>query len=66
MIESAGTQLPPAPASQKTQPWIIVVVVLVLLCCGCFGAIGLLIAFVPDILHELGLTSWLPLLAVLA
>jgi hypothetical protein len=66
MIEPGSAPLAPAPAPAKTNPWIIVSVVLVVLCCGCFGAIGLLIAFVPDVLHELGLTSWLPLLAALA
>ena len=66
MTEAGGAPLPPAPAPAKTQPWIIAVVVAVLLCCGCLGVIGLIAAFAPDVLHELGLTSWLPLLAALA
>jgi len=57
---------PPAPAPDKTPAWIIVTAVIVVLCCVCCGVIGLLIAFVPDVLHELGLSSWVPLLAALA
>jgi hypothetical protein len=64
MAQDAGTPLPP-PAPQKTNPWIIVILVIVVLCCGCFGVIGLLIAFGEPVLHELGLTSFLPSLMAL-
>ena len=52
------------PALQKTNPWIIIIAVAVVVCCACFGAIGLLIAFGPEILHELGVAS-VPLLPAL-
>jgi hypothetical protein len=39
--------------------------VVVVVCCSCFGAIGLLIAFGPEVLHELGLYALLPVLTVL-
>jgi len=53
---------PSAPTPQKTNPWIIIVAVAVVVCCGCFGVIGLLLAFGPEVLHELGLALGLPLL----
>ena len=60
MAESTGA---PAPAPQKTNPWIIAIAILVLVCCLCVGLVGLLIAFGDPILHELGLTSFtLPIL----
>jgi hypothetical protein len=46
-------------------PWLIVVLVVVLSCCLCIGLCGLLGAFGPDILHELGLDTWLPLRSLL-
>ncbi|HTX91352.1 MAG TPA: hypothetical protein VMC09_09050 [Anaerolineales bacterium] len=46
----------PSPAPQKTNPWIIVIAILVVVCCGCFGAVGLLLAFGKPILDELGLS----------
>ncbi len=52
------------PAIQKTNPWIIIIAVAVVLCCACFGVIGLLIAFGPEILHELGVAA-APLLPAL-
>ncbi len=60
----------PAPQPEqssppKVNPWIIVVVVVVLVCCFCIGLCGILFAFMPDILHELGLDLLLPLLKAL-
>ena len=48
---------PVAPALQKTNPWIIIVAVAVVVCCACFGIVGLMIAFGPEILHELGVAG---------
>lgn len=53
------------PALQKTNPWIIIIAVAVVLCCACFGVLGLLIAFGPEILHELGVTAVLVLPALI-
>ncbi len=63
-MAQAPNPIPPAdPASTpKIQPWIIVVVVVVLACCFCIGLFGILFAFMPDFLHELGLDLLLPLL----
>lgn len=61
MVETTGTPLPPS-TPQRTNLWIIVIAVVVVVCCGCFGVVGLLLAFGPDILHELGLYSLLPIL----
>jgi len=61
MVETTNTSLPP-PAPQKTNSWIIIIAVVVVVCCGCFGMIGLLIAFGPEVLHELGFSSLLPVL----
>jgi hypothetical protein len=47
---------------QKTRTWIFIVAGVVVLCCACFGMAGLLIAFGPDVLHELGLAVVLPFL----
>ncbi len=59
----ANSQEPPSPAPpSKTNPWIIIVVVAVVVCGGCFGVAGLLLAFGPEILHELGLISLVPIL----
>ncbi len=44
---------------------LVVVIAIVLAGCFCVGLCGLLFAFGPDILHELGLYSWLPALTVL-
>ena len=60
MLESTGASVPPPPP-QKTNSWIVVVAVVVVICCGCFGVIGLLIAFGPEVLHELGLSTLLPI-----
>ncbi len=64
MAEQPGRSLPPSPAPQKTNPWIIIIAVAVVICCGCFGVTGLLLAFGPEIMHELGLISLLPFLTV--
>jgi hypothetical protein len=53
------------PALQKTNPWIIIIAVAVVVCCACFGVTGLLIAFGPEILHELGLAAVLHLPGVI-
>jgi hypothetical protein len=45
----------PLPPAKKINPWIIIVAVVVILCCACFGLLGLVIAFGPDLLQELGL-----------
>jgi len=55
----------PAPAPQKTNPWIYIVAAVILVCCLCFGAVGLLLAFGPEILHEFGLSSLLPNLSMM-
>jgi hypothetical protein len=60
MKESASPSLPSPASSQRTNPWIIIVAVIILICCLCFGAAGLLLAFVPEILQELGLSYLLP------
>jgi hypothetical protein len=61
MKETSAAPLP-SPTLQKTNPWIIIVAVIIVVCCGCFGMIGLLLAFGPEILHELGLASLPPIL----
>ncbi len=60
------TTPPPAdpPPIQKTNPWIIIIAVAVVICCACFGILGLLIAFGPEIMNELGITG-IPLLHLL-
>ena len=47
---------PPAPSvpPEKMSPWLIAILAVVLGCCFCVGLTGLLLAFGPDILHELG------------
>ena len=65
MTEATGTPLPPPTAPQKTNPWIIIVAVVVVVCGACCGVIGLLLAFGPEVLHELGLYALLPVLTVL-
>ncbi len=58
MADAAGP--PPSgspPPVQPTNPWIFIIAVAVVLCCACFGILGLLIAFGPDILRELGVTG---------
>jgi hypothetical protein len=60
MTEATGASLPPPASPKKTNPWLIAVVVIVGAGCFCIGATGLLLAFGPDILHELGLYALLP------
>ena len=55
-MSSEPTSAPP-PAPAKTNPWVIAAAVAVVLCCGCFGVVGLLLAFGGDILEELGLAA---------
>ena len=56
MAEVNNTPIPPLPPpSRKNNTWLIVLVVILVLCCFCVGAIGLIIAFGPDILNELGI-----------
>jgi len=52
---AAAAPLPP-PSGRPTQrnPWLITVLGIILGCCFFVGCIGLLIAFGPDVLHELG------------
>ncbi len=65
MANITGPASPVAPPPiQKTNPWIIIIAVAVVLCCACFGILGLLIAFGPELLHELGMAG-LPLLHAL-
>ncbi len=56
MDDSAGTAPALKPPS-RLEPWIIVVVVVVVICCACAGLAGLLFAFGPELLHELGLVA---------
>ena len=56
---------PNSPPIQKTNPWIYIIAAVVVLCCCCAGMIGLLIAFGPDILHELGIATSLVLSALI-
>jgi hypothetical protein len=42
---------------------VIVLIVVLVLCCCLVGAIGLAFAFGPDLMTELGLTGFLPILA---
>jgi hypothetical protein len=51
LTEAGGA---PAPAPKLTNPWIIAIVIIVVVCCFCFGALGLLLAFIEPILNELG------------
>ena len=55
----AVPSIPPAPLGgvpplQKTRTWVFIVAAILVLCCACFGIVGLLIAFGPDVLQELG------------
>jgi hypothetical protein len=45
--------LPSVPPG-KPSPWLITALVVILGCCLCVGCLGLLVAFGPDLLHELG------------
>jgi hypothetical protein len=60
MTDSAGAPVP-SNALKKTNPWIIIIAVIVVVCCGCFGILGLILAFVPW--QQLNLSSWLPALS---
>jgi len=63
MTETTGTPLPlPAPP-EKISSWLVALVVILVLCCCCVGTIGLIIAFGPDILNELGIYVLAPALA---
>ena len=65
MTDTAGAP-PSTPASDsRRNPWVIVIVAAVLLCCFCIGICGLLFAFVPDILQELGFNVLSPNLIAL-
>jgi len=55
MAEVTGIPPAPLPPAKKNNTWLIVLVVILVLCCCCVGAIGLIIAFGPDILNELGI-----------
>ncbi len=57
MANVTNTPSPSAspPPVQGTNPWIIIIAVAVVICCVCFGILGLLIAFGPEIMHELGM-----------
>jgi hypothetical protein len=66
MAEVNNTPIPPLPPpSRKNNTWLIVLVAILVLCCCCVGAIGLLIAFGPDILNELGIYVLVPALVPL-
>jgi len=66
MAEIIGAPVPPLPPpSRKNNTWLIVLVVILVLCCCCVGAIGLIIAFGPDILNELGIYVLAPALVAL-
>ncbi len=56
--------VPPAgvPPIQKTNPWVFIIAAIVVVCCLCVGTVGLLIAFGPEILHELGVAARLSML----
>ncbi len=51
MSDTVGQQTSPNPRN----PWVIGLVVFFLSCGLCMGVCGLLIAFVPDVLRELGI-----------
>ena len=61
MAEVIGT--PITPPAKKSNAWLIALVVILVLCCCCVGTIGLIIAFGPDILNELGIYVLAPALA---
>lgn len=66
MAEVTGIPIaPPPPPSKKSNAWLIALVVILVLCCCCVGAIGLIIAFGPDILDELGIYVLAPALVPL-
>lgn len=50
MVEAPLPQTP-APAPKGTNPWGIMIIAIVVFCCGCFGMLGLLIAFGQPILE---------------
>jgi len=58
MIEpdpAVASGAPPAPPKKSNNALAVVIAVVIVLCCGCFGALGLIIAFWQPILSELGL-----------
>ena len=65
MTADSGAPLPPPAPPERMNPALIAILVIVLSCCLCVGLCGLLGAFGPDILHELGLNFWLPLAGLL-
>ncbi len=65
MAEVTGIPVAPLPPTKKNNTWLIVLVVILVLCCCCVGAIGLIIAFGPDILNELGFYVLVPALAAM-
>jgi hypothetical protein len=65
MAEVTGIPAAPFPPAKKNNTWLIVLVVILVLCCCCVGAIGLIIAFGPDILNELGIYVLVPALVPL-
>lgn len=62
MTEASGASLPPPALPNRPNPWLIALLVIVGMCCLCVGALGLMLAFGPDFLHELGFSSLLPIL----
>ena len=64
MVPPDPPSVPPAgvPPLQKTNPWVFIIAAIVVLCCACTGITGLLIAFGPEVMHELGLVAVLPLI----
>ena len=66
MAETIIAPIPPLPPpSRKNNTWLIVLVAILVLCCCCVGAIGLIIAFGPDILNEFGIYVLAPTLAAI-
>ncbi len=63
-FSSAPLPTPPPPPPKSNTGLIIAIVAVVLICC-CIGAVGLFLAFGEDILYELGLSWFAPLLAIL-
>ena len=65
MTEVTDIPVAPLPPAKKNNTWLIALAVILVLCCCCVGAIGLFIAFGPDILNELGIYVLVPALALL-
>ena len=54
MSEAGLIPPPPNVPPEKMSPRLIAILAVVLGCCFCVGMTGLLLAFGPDLLHELG------------